>query len=127
MLDDVLHLLAVPERPGDQYSTERRRERADAQPVDQPEMHRPPPQVDHRADRLHHRTGDQVAGDGGQRRDAEEEHEHRRHQRAAAHAGQADDDADCEGGDGQGKVEAHEPTGRIRERSCSLGDISNEP
>ena len=41
--------------------------------------------------------------------DAEEEHEHRRHQRAAAHAGQADDDADAEGGDRQWKIELTQP------------------
>ena len=51
-------------------------------------------QVDRAADRLHDQRGDQVAADGRQRLDAEEEHQHRGHQGAAAHAGQADDEPD---------------------------------
>ena len=49
----------------------------------------------------------EVAGDRGQRRDAEEQHEHRGHQRAAAHAGHADDDADQQAGHDQRQLQVH--------------------
>ena len=52
-----------------------------------------PPPVHRAADRLHHHRRDDVAGDGGQRLDAEQQHQDRRHQRAATHPGQADDES----------------------------------
>ena len=66
-------------------------------------------QMHHRADRLHDGARHQVGGHRRERQHVEEQHEHRRHQSAASHAGEADDNADSEGGDRQGKIESHEP------------------
>ena len=68
---------------------ERCRDRADDHPLDQTTIHRPGTQVNGRTDRAHHDRGDQVAGNRGRRRDAEEQDQHRRHQRPAARTGHA--------------------------------------
>ena len=66
--DDLLDLLALAQRPGDEHPAERARDRADAEPFHQPEVHRAAAQVDERADRLHYRARHQVGGHRGQRR-----------------------------------------------------------
>jgi len=109
-LDHVLHRGSAPERARQEHADEGGRHRADAEPPDERRVHRAPAQVDDGADRLHHRAGDQVAGDGGERVDAEEQHEDGRHQGAAAHAGEPDDDADAESGERQEEVEVHQAT-----------------
>ena len=91
---------------------ERRRHGPDAQPPDDAQVHRPAPQVDERADRLHEQRHDDVARDRGQRVDAEEEHQHRRHEGAAAHPGEADDRAHEQPADGEREVEGHVRHGR---------------
>ena len=70
-------------------------------------MHGAPPEMHQRAHRLHHRTRNQVRGNGGERQYVEEEDEHWRHERAAAHAGEPDDDANSKRRDREREVEAH--------------------
>ena len=100
-LHRVLQRLAVAERLVDEYAGEGGRHAAQAEPAHQTPIHAAVSDVNEGADRLHHGARDQVAGDRGERRNAEEDHEYGRHQGAAAHAGQADDDADAETGRGQ--------------------------
>ena len=109
LLQEALQRLAVGECARDQHAAEGRRHRAQAQPPHEPEVHRLPSQVHGGPGRLHHRTRDQVAGDGDERVHLEEEDEGRRHQRTAAHAGQADDDADEERGDQKEQVHRRQP------------------
>ena len=94
--------------------------RSGAQPFHETEMNGAAPQVHERADRFHHGTCHQIGRHGRERQHVEEQHEHRRHQGAAAHAGEADDNADSEGGDCQRQIEAHASGRRMRE---DMGDI----
>ena len=64
---------------------------ADERPVD-----RAAPQVHEAAERLHHRARGEVAGDGGDRRNTEDQDQDRGHQRPATHAGEPHHDADTE-------------------------------
>ena len=78
-----------------QHTRERRRHRPDAQPADELEVDRAPPEMHEGTNRLHHRRRHQVAGDRSQWRHAEEQDEHGRHQRPAAHPRQPHDDPDA--------------------------------
>ena len=69
------------------------------------------------ADRLHDHRRHDVAGDGGQRLDVEEQHEDRRHERAAPHPGQADDEADEEAGEDDKRVDHGAGGGAARKRA----------
>jgi hypothetical protein len=106
LLDHVLDIRPMAERTRHQHAGECGRHRADAQPANQVQAHGPVPKVYERAHGLHDRAGHQVAGNGRQRWDAEQQHEHRRHQGAAAHSGEPDDDADAQGRSCQSPIHA---------------------
>ena len=103
-LDRVLHGRVVAEQAQQQHPEKRRRYAARAQPADQSPVDRAAAGVHPAAERFHDRAGGQVAGDRGDRRDAEDQDQDGGHQCAAAHAGQADDDADAESGERQGQI-----------------------
>src|ERR671920_2448298 len=89
---------------------ERAGDRADAEPLDQPQVHGASAEVDHRADRLHDRARDDVRRYRGERGNPEEEDQDRRHEGAATHSGEADHDADAEGGNSEQGINIHELT-----------------
>jgi hypothetical protein len=59
------------------------------------------------ADRPHHHRGDQIAGDGGGRLDAEQEDQHRRHQGSPARARHADEQTDDRASQNDVRIDVH--------------------
>jgi hypothetical protein len=106
-LGPLLHARALTQRSGDEDTAEGGRHRPQAEQTHDAQVDGAAAEVHDAADRFHHGRDDEVARDGGQRRNAEEEHEDRGHQRPATHAGHADDRADEEAGNDQQRIQVH--------------------
>ena len=98
---------STSEAAEDQDTGKGRRNRTDAQPLDDLPIDRASSGVDAAADRLHDHGCDQVARDGRQWLDLEQKDQDRRHERAAAHASQADGEADQESCQCDVRVDVH--------------------
>src|ERR1700693_3537008 len=101
---------AVAERLEKEESEEGGGDRAEGEPAGEAPAHRAPAGVDGGADRLHDQRGDQVAGEGGERGDAEEQDQDGGHEGAPAHAGEADRESDDQPCQRDIQVDVHSPT-----------------
>src|SRR5262249_30465764 len=107
VLDSVLRAAAVAQRPEHDDPAEGEGHRPDGQPLHQVTVDRALANVNGAADRLHDHGGHEVARDGGQRLNLEDQHQNGRHQRPATHAGKADGKADNQPGKSHPAIEMH--------------------